>query len=305
MTAVSQRNAVEPDTVGGAVRQAIETLTAAGVENPRLDAQVLLGFVLKVTREEVFGYPERNLSQDEKEAFGRVIERRSSRQPVAQIIGQQEFWGRLFKVSPDTLIPRPDSETVIATVLEHLPPALGDAPIRILDLGTGTGCLLLTLLAEISNSVGTGVDASTAALEIARENGRALNLEDRVQFVKSDWCSALSPNACFDIVVSNPPYIADGEVAELEPEVSNHEPAEALCGGPDGLDAYRRLGPQLAGVLAPGGIVAFEVGAGQIPEVRRLLEKDGLEVREIVKDLAGIERCIICVLAKKNDLRSK
>lgn len=300
----TKRGTTGRDTVGVAIQEAIGILAAAGVESPRLDAQVLLGFTLNVTREVVFGYPERVLTGAEQRDYGALIERRASRQPVAQIVGRQEFWGRDFKVTADTLIPRADSETIIAAVLNHLPTVLDGEPISILDLGVGTGCLVLTLLAEIPGAIGTGVDLSAAALDVARENSRALGVHDRVRFLVSDWCSALPRDARFDIVVTNPPYIADHELAALAPEVSVHEPAAALGGGPDGLDAYRRLGPQLARVLAPRGIAAVEVGAGQISAVARILTDGGLIIRGINNDIAGIERCIICG-PKKIDLKGK
>lgn len=286
------------ETVGDAILWAVEVLTKAGIDTSRLDAQVLLAYALDVTRETVFGYPERVLTGPQRDAFIALIDRRSLRQPLAQIVGRREFWGRDFRVTPDTLTPRPDSETLISAVLARLPPVPGTAPVRILDLGTGTGCLVLTLVAELANARGVGVDASDAALEVARLNGRDLGLEDRVQFVRGDWCAAISNDGGpsdqrFDVVVANPPYITDRDLRDLAPEVIGHEPVLALCGGPDGLEAYRVIGPQLAQVLAPQGLALLEVGAGQAQDVVRILTDDGLKILGIEKDLAGVERCVV------------
>lgn len=292
------------ETVGDAVCWAAGVLAKSGIDTSRLDAQVLLAYALNVTREAVFGYPERVLTGPQRDAFIGLIDRRSLRQPLAQIVGRREFWGRDFRVTPDTLAPRPDSETLISAVLDRLPPVPGTAPVRILDLGTGTGCLVLTLVAELANARGVGVDASDAALEVARLNRRDLGLEGQVQFVRGDWCAAIPRGGApsgerFDVVVANPPYITDRVMRELAPEVVGYEPALALCGGPDGLDAYRAIGPQLAQVLAPQGLAVLEVGAGQAQDVVRFLTDGGMKILGIDKDLAGIERCIVASSVEK------
>jgi release factor glutamine methyltransferase len=284
-------------TVAEAVKYGGRALVQAGVDSSRLDAQVLLAAVLNVPRETVFGTPERVLTDGQFTAFAKMVSRRSARQPVSQIVGRREFWGRDFRVTRQTLTPRPDSETLIEAVLSFWRgfrhPAAGGDPPRVLDLGAGSGCLLLTLLAEIPGARGVGVEISEAALEVARDNAARLGLEDRAQLVQGDWCSALPRDSRFDIVVANPPYIAESDWDTLAPEVAEYEPGVALRGGADGLDAYRAIAPQALRVLAPGGIAAFEVGIGQAPDVGRILSDAGLRARETHKDLAGVERCVL------------
>lgn len=289
-------------TVAEAVKYGGRALVQAGIDSSRLDAQVLLAAVLDVPRETVFGTPERVLTDGQFTAFAKMVSRRAARQPVSQIVGRREFWGRDFRVTRQTLTPRPDSETLIEAVLsfwrgsrEPAPRSRtrGGDPPRVLDLGAGSGCLLLTLLAEIPGARGVGVEISEAALEVARDNAARLGLEDRAQLVQGDWCSALPRDSRFDIVVANPPYIAESDWDTLAPEVAEYEPGVALRGGADGLDAYRAIAPQARRVLAPGGIAAFEVGIGQAPDVVRILSDAGLRARGTHKDLAGVERCVL------------
>ena len=212
-----------------------------------------------------------------------------ARRPISQILGHREFWSLDFEVTEATLDPRPDSETLVAAVLERMA-----SPARILDLGTGTGCLLLSLLHERPGAWGLGIDRSPAAAAVAARNARRLGLGARAAFAVSDWDSALS--GTFEAVVSNPPYIPDAEIEGLAPEVAWHEPRSALAGGVDGLDAYRRIARVLPSLLAPGGLAALEVGAGQAPDVARLLAAEGLVEIATAHDLASVERV---VLAKK------
>ena len=203
---------------------------------------------------------------------------------MAQILGEREFWGRAFRVTPDVLDPRPETETLVEA-------ALGGPPAgRLLDLGTGSGCLLVTLLAEWPEATGVGVDVSPAALAVARENAERHGVEERATFHRGDWCAGLEGR--FDLIVSNPPYIADDELAQLAPEVREHEPRLALAGGPDGLDAYRRLAPELPRLLSPGGRVLLEVGAGQAAAVVTILDEAGLAVGGIRCDLGGHGRVV-------------
>ncbi len=280
-------------TVAEAVTYGDRTLAQAGIETSRLDAQVLLAAILDVPRETVFDYPERVLAESQFIAFAKMVGQRSARRPVSQIVGWREFWGRDFRVTNQTLTPRPDSETLIEAVLGFWRGEEREDPPQVLDLGTGSGCLLLTLLAEIPGARGVGVEISEMALEVARDNAARLELEDRAQMIESDWCSALPPDSRFDIVVANPPYIADADWDALAPEVTEYEPGEALRGGADGLDKYRMIAPQARRVLAPGGIAAFEMGAGQAPDVVRILSDAGLRTEGVHKDLAGIERCAL------------
>jgi len=207
---------------------------------------------------------------------------------MSSILGRREFWSLDFVVTPDTLAPRPDSETLIEAVLAALPDR--SAPLSLVDFGTGTGCLLLTLLSELPNAEGIGIDISRPALAIAGGNAKRLGLADRCRFLCSDWSAALEGR--FDLIISNPPYIPSGDIAGLEPEVARFEPLSALDGGADGLDAYRALAAQIPPLLKPGGIGAFEVGAGQAPQVAALLAEAGLTPRGIHRDLGGIERVV-------------
>jgi len=280
-------------TIAQAIAGGARSLSQAGIDSHRLDAQVMLAAVLEVPRSTVFGYPERALSTDQLISFQQMIGRRIKRQPVSQIIGSREFWGRNFRVTQDTLTPRPDSETLIDAALTYWRKTENLRTPRILDLGTGTGCLLLTLLAEISGASGVGLDICNAALDVARDNATHLGLADRAQFKKSDWCQNLPVDSRFDIVIANPPYLSDDDRQCLEPEVAVHEPARALWGGPDGLDAYRILAPQISKFLEEDGFAVLEVGAGQAPAVVQILKTANLETRSVHKDLAGIERCIL------------
>jgi release factor glutamine methyltransferase len=219
--------------------------------------------------------------------------RRVRREPMAYILGEREFWGLPFKVSPAVLVPRPDSETLIEAVLSLMPDR--SRAWRILDLGLGSGCLLLTLLREYARAHGVGLEASAEALAIAQENAKALGVADRARLIAGDWrrpgwIEALG--GPFDLVVSNPPYIASAAVPTLMPEVSSFEPRLALDGGPDGFDAYHTIiasGPRL---VTAGGVMALEAGEGQAPEIARLLAVSGLSPSRPWKDLGGIDRVV-------------
>jgi release factor glutamine methyltransferase len=208
---------------------------------------------------------------------------------MAQILGEREFWSLPFKVTADTLDPRPDSETVVQAALDDLPDHY--ARLRVLDLGTGTGCLLLALLSELPRAFGVGTDISAGALKVARRNAAALGLSGRVGLVRANWGEGLT--GTFDLVVANPPYIADPDFADLEPEVALYEPRIALSGGADGLTCYRALAPQVVRLLAPTGKAVIEIGAGQEQAVRAILQAAGAVWVSSPHDLAGKERCLV------------
>lgn len=264
-------------------------LAEAGIDSPRLDARVLLAHLLGVASGWLVTHSDHCLSADQKSAFTACIERRAAREPVALILGAQEFWSLSFLVSNDTLIPRPDSETLVEAVLRWRPERM--ARLRLLDLGTGSGCLLLSLLHERPNAWGLAVDRNPGAARMAAANAQALGLSDRAAVLCGDWASAVT--GFFDAIVSNPPYIPEEEITTLQPEVRQFEPWLALAGGWDGYSAYRRIAPELARLLTPGGIAALEVGQGQAAQVALILEENGLTIIEISKDLSGIERCVI------------
>lgn len=260
-------------------------LAAVAGSNAALEARVLAGHAWRMSAEELVLYG--NDTRDPA-AFAALIERRLKAEPVAQIIGEKHFWRDVFKVSADVLTPRADSETIIEVLLRQQPDHT--AALRILDLGTGSGCLLLSALREYPNATGVGVDQSPAALAIATHNAAALQLHTRAVLLRGNWCSNLSSS--FDVVISNPPYIPTADIASLDADVRVHEPMAALDGGADGLDCYRTLVQQLAGHTKPGSLVLFEVGMGQAEDVAVLGQAAGWKLLEIAADLAGIARVV-------------
>lgn len=260
-------------------------LKDAGVGSPRLDARLLVAQATGASVEQIVAFPERTLTPDEAARLETSVQRRANREPLAQIVGHREFWSLDFIVTRDTLTPRPDSETIVAAAL-----ALAggrDRAVQILDFGTGTGCLLLSLLHEWPQARGIGVDCSAAALDVAQRNAAALGLSDRAQFVQGAWGAGL--RGPFDVIVANPPYIVEAELAGLAPELG-FEPRGALSGGPDGLDAYRALAGDIARLLAPAGVAVLEVGQGQAECVEAILRAAGLDIGPRQRDLGGLER---------------
>ncbi|MEE8189017.1 MAG: peptide chain release factor N(5)-glutamine methyltransferase [Kiloniellales bacterium] len=281
-------------TAGRFLAAAAGRLEAAGVEGARHDARLLLAAALGVGPEALLARPERPLSPDEQAHAETLIARRAEREPVARILGTREFWGLEFKVTPAVLDPRPDSETLVRAVLDRIPDP--DAPLEILDLGTGSGCLLLALLSKLPGARGLGIDISEAAIEVARENAGILGFSDRAGFQKGSWGADLEGS--WQVIVNNPPYIKDTEFEGLAPEVARHDPRLALAGGPDGLDAYRALLPQAARLLAPGGFLALEVGIDQQEAVEALVKSADFAPLGRVRDLGGIERCLVVSFGK-------
>lgn len=275
------------------LRDTAVALTAAGIDNVRFEARLLLSHATGLTIEQLIS---RGPDAAPAAAAGRLREltaRRVGREPMAYILGEREFWGLPFKVSPAVLVPRPDSETVIETVLDLLPDR--SRKLRILDLGLGSGCLLLTLLREYPQATGVGIDASEAALAVAQANAEALGVAPRARLATGDWRQAGWTDRLegpFDLLVSNPPYIESMAVEGLMPEVARHEPRLALDGGADGLAAYRIIAAALPALVVPGGWAIVEVGEGQAPEIASLFAAEGLVPRPSRKDLGGIERVV-------------
>lgn len=264
-------------------------LAAAGIATARLDARVLLCHAVPCPPETLVGHGDRPLGSAAAARFDAALARRQAREPVGLITGQRAFWTLDLRVTAATLSPRPESETVIEAVLSRVRDR--QAPFRLLDLGTGTGCLLLALLTELPSARGLGIDRSAAAVATARRNARDHGLDARADFVVGDWATALG--GAFDVVVANPPYIPSGMIEGLEPEVARHEPRAALDGGVDGLDAYRAILPELPRLARPGSIMALEVGEGQAPWVAEHLADLGFAVVAVVPDLAGIGRVVL------------
>jgi len=275
--------------VGTALADAAARLSAAGISDARREARLLVAEALGWDAARVLGFPEAEMTAAAGRRLGELIARRSAREPISRILGYREFWSLHFYLSPETLDPRPDSETLIESALA----ALGerDRVYRVLDFGTGSGCLLLALLSELPNALGTGVDRSEGALETARRNAAALGLGGRTQFVRGNWGDGLSGE--WDVILANPPYIPSQALQTLMPEVARYEPKLALDGGADGLEAYRVLAPEIARLLAPTGIAAVEVGDGQGPAMTAIMVGAGLVLRGIRHDLSGVDRCIV------------
>jgi release factor glutamine methyltransferase len=276
-------------TIASVLADAARRLDEGGVENPRGEARVLLSHVLGLGPEKVIGHPELEIDGDGVSKFEAALSRRVLREPMSHVLGKREFWSLNFRVTPDTLDPRPDSETVVEAVFEHISDR--GRRLRVLDLGTGTGCLLLAILSELPNATGVGVDISPAALDIAKENSKTLGFDNRAEFKLAQWDDGLDD--AFDIVVSNPPYIPTTELSRLEPEVSRFEPRLALDGGTDGLLEYRALAPVIARRLHREGMAVVELGAGQSVPVSDIMNSDGLRIVDQRHDLGGVIRCLV------------
>lgn len=268
--------------VSAALRDAAARLAAVS-DTPRLDAELLMAHALGIERQALLLDPARFVVPD---GFAALIERRMAHEPVAYIVGYRDFWTIRLAVGPGVLIPRPDSETLIEAALSHIEDR--EAPLHILDLGTGPGTLLLALLSELPEAAGLGVDVSAEALAFARRNAGELQMQDRAIFREGDWSDGVAGQ--FDLILCNPPYIADSE--QLMPDVAEHEPAGALFAGPDGLDDYRRIIPDLPRLLAPGGVAILEIGASQLISVSALAEAAGFTVG-CRRDLGGRDRALL------------
>lgn len=271
-----------------ALALATRRLAEAGVDSARLDARLLLASVAGLSASAVLLDPGRTLAADAEAAFGRLVERRCRREPVSRILGKREFWSLDFAVSLATLDPRPDSETVVEAALAQFP---STPPKRVLDLGCGSGCLLLAVLSERPDWTGVGIDIAADAVSVSRTNARTLGLDSRTRFETGDWDRGLT--GPFDLILSNPPYIATGEIVDLAPEVARFEPRRALDGGVDGLDAYRQLAPALMRLLAPDGRAVLELGRGQADAVASIMAAAGLPEIERRRDLRDVERCLV------------
>jgi release factor glutamine methyltransferase len=278
--------ALSQSTIGALLCRAGAVLRDAGIDDPRREARLLLAHALGRDPATLIAAAKQTAAP---ENFDALVARRAARVPLSQVLGEREFWSLRFRVTPDVLTPRPETETLIEAALATLPDRLAVA--RVLDLGTGSGCLLAAALTEFPRAFGIGVDRSAAALAVARGNVLALGLSGRAALLCADWHAPLADN--FDLVLSNPPYIEQAAIAALAPEVATHEPRLALDGGADGLAAYRAILDGLAGKLAPGGVAVLELGAGQAGAVTAMAQRQGLAVQEIRPDLAAIPRALV------------
>ncbi|MFY9292320.1 MAG: peptide chain release factor N(5)-glutamine methyltransferase [Methylorubrum rhodinum] len=274
-----------------ALRQLTQTFTAAGLANPRGDARFLAEHALGLSSSELILHGQAPLGESGAQALGEAAARRLAGEPVARILGAWEFWGLPFRLSPETLVPRPDTETLVEAALRLFPER--HRPLRLIDLGTGSGCILVALLHERPEAFGIGLDRSQDALATAKANAEANGVASRAAFLRGSWLDALA--GPFDLIVSNPPYIGTGVIPTLDAEVREHDPPAALDGGPDGLDAYRAILGNIAqrpGLLAAHGVVALEIGYDQATAVTELARKAGFSDVTVARDLAGQARVV-------------
>lgn len=283
-------------TIAAARKALTELFRAAGIDSPDADARLLIAEALDIGRTELTVHADRALAPDQLKAIDALAQRRLAREPVARILGRKEFWSLPLDVSAAVLVPRPETETIVEAALDFVVRGgkglknLRMERLRILDIGTGSGALILALLKELEQAHGTATDISAAALAVARANAEKFDLAARCTFVECNIADGVT--GPFDLIVSNPPYIVQAEIAMLDPEVRDYDPALALDGGGDGLDAYRAIARDMRRLLAPGGRLIVELGAGQELAVRTLFAHAGLNVTSVRDDLAGIPRAL-------------
>ena len=263
-------------------------LKAAGIDSPSIDARLMLEAATGAGRVDILNDPYRALSPEQTLALDAMVDRRLRREPVSRILGRKGFWKIMLNVTPDVLSPRPDTETLLDVALLAFAP---HERFSLIDLGTGSGAILLALLNERTAATGVGTDISSEALAVARENAANLDLNGRATFLRTEWAAGFA-DASFDLVVSNPPYIPTAHIAGLDPEVRDHDPHLALDGGPDGLQAYRDLAPEIRRILKPLGVFAVEIGWDQGPQVKALFEAAGFTDVKVVKDLGDRDRVV-------------
>lgn len=279
-----------------AIEQYKDVLQRAGVESPRLDSRVLLASAIGREAKELVLHSDISVTPAQAERAHAMVQRRAAGEPVSRILGRREFWSHTFELDGSTLDPRPDTETVVQAALSAASVS-SSSPKTVLDLGTGTGCLLISLLKEWPHAKGVGVDIHCGAVALARNNATRLGVQGRCSFIAGHWASAL--NTQFDIIVSNPPYIKEADIPHLQAEVRCFDPTSALDGGADGLDAYRQIIPVSASLLSPGGGLFLEVGAGQEDAVSELLCRSGFARIQAHTDLSGQVRCLSSMADKK------
>ena len=280
---------------GASVSEALQLITqafrASGIEDADVDARVLVGQALHLDRARLIAQADRVLEAREVNAISGLAARRLKHEPVSRILGRKEFWSLGLTITPDVLVPRPETETVVEGALDFVVRnGLRMEKLRILDIGTGSGALLAALLSELPNAIGLGTDISRAALETARANVTQLGFENRCSLIACDMAAGVQGQ--FDLLVSNPPYIARGDIASLSPEVRDYDPTVALDGGDDGLASYRSISADAKRLLAQGGRLFVELGAGQEPAVRKLFTNAGFTVGIAREDLAGTPRVL-------------
>ncbi len=280
-------------TIGDAVRSIAHHLKEAGIDEAVSEARLIIGYALGLARSEIINRKDEKLSDTQLTRCRSFTKRRSDREPMAYLIGEKEFWSLPFKVSPETLIPRPDSETLVSAVLEHARKA--KTPKRLLDIGTGSGCLLAALLSEWPEATGIGIDNNEGAVSVARQNLDTLSLAERGDIVAAAW-QTYRPGEKFDLIIANPPYIPTADIQILDPDVRDYEPLSALDGGPDGLEMHREIADEAGAVLKTGGWIAVEFGIGQLSYIQQIYGSAGFDSIRIHKDLNGTDRCLLATV---------
>lgn len=276
-------------TIGKILKWTQNFFAEKGIESPRLDAEVLLGHLLNKERIYLYVHFDEPLQKEELAAYREMIKKRVAHVPVAYIIGEREFMGLMFKVTPATLVPRPDTEILVQKAIDLLKDR---GEVHFADIGTGSGAICLSVLHFVPEATAETVDISAEARAVAEENAQNLDVSDRIEFHTGDLLAPLKGS--YDAILSNPPYIPEKDIAGLEPEVKNNEPLSALAGGTDGLDFYRRLAQEAPKMLKPGGFLALEVGIDEAQRVEALCRENELTERtEIIKDYAGIDRVVV------------
>lgn len=278
-------------TIQAALAAATKRLGDSGAETPGLDARLLLEWASGCNTARLVSGAQDELDPDVFERFRQAVGERADGCPVARIVGTREFWGLEFEVGPDTLVPRPDTETLVDAVLSHIAEPRSGWRGTICDLGTGSGVILIALMSELPQARGVGIDLAAGAIDTARRNGERHGMSDRITWLRGDYAEV--PRERFDVVVANPPYIPAADIAGLALEVRAHDPHLALDGGADGLDAYRTIAGRLPRLVRPGGFAALELGAGQAAAVQALTSREGLQRIVLRPDLAGIPRVLL------------
>ena len=282
----------ETNTLGSVYRYLIRELSLSKIENPQLEARILLAFASGVKQTRIIGYPEDKLDNSIISNLEKIMARRKTGEPIAYITGVKEFWSLNFNVTKETLIPRPDSETIVQSVLDTITNHMDR--ISILDLGTGSGCLLLALLSELPKAIGVGIDISSRSCKIAKKNAKELGLNNRAKFYQGNWMEGIHDQ--FDIIVTNPPYVAEPDMEFLDREIRLFEPHLALSGGPDGVAAYRLIAKESITRLKTAGILVVEIGINQAQSIRDIFVQNGLKIIKTQRDFSNIDRCILATV---------
>jgi release factor glutamine methyltransferase len=284
-----------PLEAGKLLRDMAARLRLAGIDTAMLDARMIVCHVSGLSDVDLIARPQTPVCDEHVMRIGKMVDRRQAGKPVSRLIGYKEFFGREFKVTPATLDPRPDTEVLVETGVRLLRALHNERAVRFLDIGTGTGVIAVTMLCEVAYATGIATDMSSEALEVCRSNASALGVEERLELVCTNWADGVTGQ--FDLVVSNPPYIASHEIAGLDANVREHDPGLALDGGADGLDAYRDIFSRAGDLMAPGGHVLVEFGKGQHEAVMQIAAREGLSLTGgsggLIADLAGTIRCAV------------